>query len=65
MAQTTVARPPVIARTLAAQRLGVSLRTIDRYIGRGLLVRHTDAAGYRVGVELAGVEAIEAARIPQ
>lgn len=56
-------RPTLISRTDAAERLGVSLRTIDRYIERGLLVRHHDAAGYRVGVELAGVEAIEAAQI--
>lgn len=56
-------RPTLISRTSAAERLGVSMRTIDRYIERGLLVRHHDAAGYRVGVELAGVEAIEAAQI--
>ena len=56
-------RPTVISSPAAAERLGVSRRTIERYIDRGLLVRHRDAAGYRVGVELAGVEAIEAAQI--
>jgi predicted site-specific integrase-resolvase len=58
-------RPAVISRTSAAERLGVSLRTIDRYIERGLLVRHRDAVGRRSGVELAGVARIEAARIPR
>ena len=53
----------MISRTSAAERLGVHPRTIDRYVDRGLLVRHRDAAGYRSGVELAGVEAIEAAQI--
>ena len=55
----------MISIRAAAERLGVSRRTIERYVERGLLVRHRDAAGYRVGVELAGVERIAAARIPR
>lgn len=63
----TVPRPVrtgrLISRSAAARRLGVSPRSIDRYVERGLLVRTTDHIRRRVGINVAGIEAIEAARV--
>ena len=55
-------RPPTLSRVAAAVRLGVHPKTIDRWVRRGLLVRHRDRHGHS-GVEIAGIEAIERDRI--
>lgn len=63
------ARPPspparaTISRAAAARRLDVAERTIDRYVERGLLVAHRDRISRRVGIEVAGLDAIEAQRV--
>jgi hypothetical protein len=55
---------PVISKEAAALRLGCSMRTVDRYIGRGLLATRADPGSRRVGVLVASVEALAAQRIP-
>ena len=57
-----VQRPPTLSRVAAAVRLGVHPKTIDRWVRRGLLVRHRDRHGHSA-VEIAGIEAIERDRI--
>jgi predicted DNA-binding transcriptional regulator YafY len=54
---------PLLSIQATAARLGVSERTVHRYLERGLLVRRKDGASGRVGVEVAGVRRIEANRI--
>ena len=56
-------RPPTISRAAAARRLHVAERTIDRYVEAGHLVAHRDRISRRVGIEIAGIEAIEAQRV--
>ena len=53
----------LLGRTAAAHRLGVSERTIDRYVERGLLVRRKDPVGGRSGIEVTSIEAIERGRV--
>jgi hypothetical protein len=60
----TAARQPVlVSRARAAELLGCTDRSVDRYIRRGLLVAHRDPADNRVGIELPGVEALAARRL--
>ena len=55
--------PALISKAGAARRLDCSLRTIDRYIERALLVAHRDPGSGRVGIELPGVEHLAAHRL--
>lgn len=41
----------------------MSDRTVDRYLRRGLLVARKDPCSGRVGIELAGVQALAAGRV--
>jgi hypothetical protein len=41
----------------------VSERTIDRYVDRGHLRAHRDRISRTVGIEVAGIEAIERERV--
>jgi hypothetical protein len=54
---------PLLSYPAAAIRLGVTERTVHRYIERGLLVRRKDPTSGRAGVEAAGVEKIAAGRL--
>jgi hypothetical protein len=56
-------RPRLISRSAAARRLDVDPRSIDRYVERGLLVAHRDPVRRRTGIEVAGIERIEAQRV--
>lgn len=56
-------RPILISKGRAAEALDCSLRTIDRYVERGLLVAHRDPGNSRVGIELFGVQALAAQRL--
>jgi hypothetical protein len=53
----------LISKARAAERLHCSLRTIDRYIERGLLVAHRDPGNGRIGIELPGVDALAGRRL--
>ena len=56
-------RPALISLAGTARRLDCSLRTVYRYIDRGLLVAHRDPGSGRVGVELPGVQVLAARRL--
>ena len=56
-------RPTLISIAAAGVRLGVSRRSIVRYLDRGLLVAHRDPLSGRVGIELPGVETLAAQRL--
>lgn len=45
-----------ISRDEAAQRLGVSIATLDRYLADGLLTRHKNKITKRVQLDAAEVE---------
>jgi len=55
--------PPTISRAATARRLGVAERTIDRYVSAGHLVAHRDRISRTVGIEIEGIERIEAQRV--
>ena len=57
--------PTLISRARAALRLRCSTRTVDRYVERGLLIKHYDPVQRRAAIELAGVVAIERGRMPR
>lgn len=57
--------PPVterIARADAAERLGVSIATVDRYLAEGLLTRHKNPVTKRVQLDAAEVEQLRRTR---
>lgn len=60
---TSARQPRLISRARAAELLDMSDRTVDRYLRRGLLVARKDPCSGRVGIELAGVQALAAGRV--
>ena len=57
--------PELVTKRRAALLLGCTVRTVDRWIDRGLLIKYTDPNGRNVAVEAAGVRALAARRVPQ
>jgi predicted DNA-binding transcriptional regulator AlpA len=60
---TATRQPVLVSRTRAAELLGLTERSIDRYITRGHLAARKDPGSGRVGVDVASIQAFAARRV--